>query len=93
MLNNVGILVSFNDFVVMNNVFKNVDAGFHLALLVFGCVVVPVFGEVSQGSCGLDNTGDFRSTHRRQVVPLVTELVERRLRNAVYLTRHINLVR
>jgi hypothetical protein len=52
------------------------DAALHLALFLFGRVVVTVFGQVAELASGLDLAGDLDSTPRREVGVLGFEAVE-----------------
>ena len=46
------------------------DAGLHLALLLFGGVVVAVLGEITELAGGLDLASDVGATVRSQVLEL-----------------------
>ena len=58
----------FHDLAVLEQVGEVHDAPGHLPLLLLGCVVVAVLGEVAQLSSGLDLAGDVDPPARHQIL-------------------------
>ena len=92
MFDRVGVLVALNDLVITDHVVDLANARFHLALGVFGGVVVAILREVAEESSRLDHPGDLGATHGREFVILGLQLVECLLGDAVDFCGHSLLI-
>ena len=79
-----GAIGRFNDFGIEKKRLELTNTGLHFALLLFGGVIVAIFGEIAHFTGGLDFAGDIASTMggellmlgAQPVVGLLGELVD-----------------
>lgn len=88
--NGLRILAANHDLGIIENVRQVQNSALHPALLLFGCVIVAVLGQVAELSCGFDLACDVNATAGGEVAMLGGEPIEGGLRKLLYLGHAIN---
>ena len=73
-------ILTGNHFHILQNLLKLFDSCLNIALLILGCIVFGVLGQVSLLHCFLNLLGNFLSPLHLQAVKLIRILLKTRIR-------------